>query len=114
MKIDSYSFGHIVIDGRSFTSDVILYRDHVDASWWRQEGHRLLPEDLTDVLRARPDILIIGTGYSGIMTVPKNTVAHIESQGIEIKVERTTQAVASYNSLQGHNKHIIAALHLTC
>jgi len=32
MKIDSYSFGRIVIDGQVYTSDVIIYPDRVDAS----------------------------------------------------------------------------------
>lgn len=113
MHIDSYSFGQIVIDGRLYSSDVIIYRDKVDASWWRKEGHRLYPEDIIDALNARPDILIIGTGYSGVMTVQKRTVDHIAARGIEVKVERTGKAVDLYNRLQ-ERKNVIAALHLTC
>ena len=41
MKIDSYSFGRIVINGKTYTSDVIIFPDKVDASWWRKEGHLL-------------------------------------------------------------------------
>lgn len=114
MKIDSYSFGHIVINGKMYTSDVIIYRDHVDASWWRKEGHSLDPADLTDAVNSKPDVLIIGTGYAGVMTVPKKTVAHIASQGIEVKVDRTGKAVDLYNDLQGKKKNVIAALHITC
>lgn len=113
MKIDSYSFGEIIIDGHAYTSDVIIYVDHVDASWWRKEGHRLHPEDIVDALNARPDILIIGTGYAGVMTVPKKTLEHIASQGVDVKVERTGKAVDLFNSLQGKKKSVIA-LHLTC
>ncbi len=114
MKIDSYSFGHIVIDGQAYSSDVIIYEDRVDATWWRKEGHRLHPEDIMDVLNARPEILIIGTGYAGVMTVPKKTIEHIASHGIDVSVERTGRAVDLFNALQRKKKHVIAALHLTC
>lgn len=114
MKIDSYSFGHIVIDGQAYGSDVIIYGDRVDAGWWRKEGHRLCPEDIADALNVRPDILIIGTGYAGVMTVPKKTLEYIAVRGVDVKVERTGKAVVLFNELQAGEKHVIAALHLTC
>ncbi len=114
MKIDSYSFGHIVINGKAYASDVIIYGDRVDASWWRKEGHRLLPDDLADVLSTRPDILIVGTGYAGMMAVPKTTREQIASYGIDVKVERTGRAVDLYNALQEQKKQVVAALHITC
>jgi hypothetical protein len=114
MQIGSYSFGHIEIDGKAFTSDVILFLDRVDSSWWRKEGHALYPEDITDVLHAKPDILIIGTGYFGMMKVPKSTLDRITSSGIDVRVSRTTKAVEIYNSLQGTKNTVIAAFHITC
>ncbi len=114
MKIDAYSFGRIVIDGREYTSDVIIYGNRVDASWWRKEGHELHPEDIIDALKEQPDILVIGTGYAGVMKAPKKTIEYITSQGIDVKIERTGKAVELFNALQGKNKSVIAALHLTC
>ncbi len=113
MKIDSYSFGRIVINGTTYTSDVIIYPGRVEASWWRKEGHLLQPEDLTEALRAKPEVLIIGTGYSGVMQVPRETADALAARGIEVKVERTSKAVEVYNAPQG-KKIVIAALHLTC
>lgn len=114
MKVDNYSFGKIVIDGKSYTSDVIIYPGRVDPSWWRKEGHRLQPIDLTDVISAKPDILIIGTGYSGVMTVPEETRKFITSRGVELRTERTGNAVETFNAAQDGGKVVIAALHLTC
>ena len=113
MKIDSYSFDRIVIDGKAYTSDVIIYPGRIDASWWRKEGHLLQLADLTEALRAKPEVLIIGTGYSGVMRVPRETVDGIARQGIEVKAERTSKAVEEFNELQG-KKIVIAALHITC
>jgi hypothetical protein len=113
MKIDSYSFGKIVIEGKTYTSDVIIYPDHVDSSWWRKEGHYLQAVDLTDAVNANPDVLVIGTGNWGVMVVPKEAIDFIKSRGIEVRAEMTTRAVEIFNSLQGA-KIVIAALHLTC
>jgi len=113
IKISHYSFGKIIIDDKTYTSDVIIYQDHIDTSWWRKEGHRLSVEDISDAINAQPDIMIIGTGYSGMMKVPQETIKFITSKGIEIKVERTEQAVELFNSMP-KGKKVITALHLTC
>jgi hypothetical protein len=113
VHIESYAFGRIVIDGETYTSDVIIYPGRVDPSWWRAEGHLLVPADVAGPLKARPDVLIIGTGYSGVMRVPQETVDRITAQGIDVRVERTTRAVSLYNELQAEGT-VIAALHLTC
>jgi hypothetical protein len=114
MKIDSYSFGQITIDGREYSSDVIIYADRVDAKWWRKEGHRLQTEDLVDVLKARPDILVVGTGYFGMMSVPASTVEQIRTAGTDLRAEKTAKAVDLFNKLAGGDRRVIAALHLTC
>jgi hypothetical protein len=113
MKIESYSFGRIVINGKTYTSDVIIYPGRVDAPWWRKEGHLLQLADLAEALQAKPDVLVIGTGYAGVMRVPRETVDRIAGLGIEVKVERTSKAVEVYDDLQGATT-VIAALHITC
>lgn len=113
MKIEHYTFGKITIDGKTYTSDMIIYPERVDASWWRREGHNLQIEDLTDVLKVEPAVVIIGTGFFGVMKVSKETITHLEAKGIMVHVERTGKAVELFNQLQ-KNKTVIAALHLTC
>ena len=88
MKIESYSFGKIVIQGKVFTSDVIIYPGGVDAAWWRKEGHLLQVEDLAEALRTKPGVLVIGTGYFGVMRVPRETIERISTLGIDVKMER--------------------------
>lgn len=116
MRIDHYSFGRITIDGRSYSSDVIIYPNRIDSSWWRKEGHLLQPDDLIDILAEKPDILIIGTGYSGVMEVPRETIDHISYRGIEVHIGKTQKAVELFNRLKREKpgKSIVAALHLTC
>lgn len=111
--IDSYSFGRIVIDGKTYTSDLILYPDKIDDSWWRKSGHILQKEDLTDVIQYNPEVLIVGTGANGLMKVPDETKEFVESKGIELIVEETKKAYETYNELKKEKK-IVAAFHLTC
>jgi hypothetical protein len=112
MHIDEYTFGKIVIDGKPFMKDVIIFPDRVFSPWWRKEGHLLQMEDLAEVLREEPDILVIGRGHSGVMEVPGDLVDTLESRGIEVIVEKTTKAVDIFNGLESERK--IAAFHLTC
>lgn len=113
MHIDNYAFGKIVIDGKTYTSDVIVYPDSVDPSWWRKEGHYLQKEDLNDILKAGPDIVIIGRGNWGVMEVPKATLDFLESKGIKAYAEKTAKAVELFNA-QPKDKKVIGAFHLTC
>jgi hypothetical protein len=113
MKIEHYSFGKIIIDGKTYTSDVIIYPEKVDSSWWRKQGHSLHVDDLKDVIAEKPELLIVGTGNSGVMVVPQETVSYLKSKGIEVNIARTDEAVKLFNKFQ-KEKRTIAALHLTC
>ncbi|KUO41569.1 MAG: hypothetical protein AVW06_01135 [Hadesarchaea archaeon DG-33-1] len=111
--IDSYEFGRIVIDGRTYTSDVIVLLDRVKDGWWRKEGHKLQVEDIEDAMKEKPDVLVVGTGHSGLVDIPKETADYIKSKGIELIAEKTVKATEIYNRLS-KSKRVIAALHLTC
>lgn len=113
MKIEHYTFGTITIDGKTYTSDVIIYPEKVDSSWWRKQGHSLCISDLKDIIPEKPEVLVIGTGYSGAMVVPEETITYIKSKGIDIHIARTAKAVELFNRFR-KDKKTIAALHLTC
>ena len=111
--IDSYDFGQIVIDGKRYNNDLIVYSGKVKAGWWRKEGHLLKIQDLVEVLEAKPEVLVVGTGYYGAMTVPSETRKHVESEEIELIVQKTAEACKTFNQLVTSRK-VVAALHLTC
>lgn len=130
-KIDSYSFGKIVIDGTIYTSDVIILGDRVIPNWWRKEGHALCLNDLISFIPSpqggegwgeggfplnkggQGGCLIIGTGASGMMKVLEEVSDYFNSKGVKVIEERTDEACKTYNSLC--NSHdVSAALHLTC
>ena len=114
MRVDQYDFGRIEIAGATYTSDVIISDRHVHAGWRRQQGHRLQVADLDAVIELKPEILVVGTGYYGRMTVPKATRDHLDEIGIKTISAPTREAVEEFNRLQRDCANIVAALHLTC
>jgi len=114
MTIRSYAFGSITINERTFTSDVIVYPDRVDPSWRRAEGHVLAAGDLDGPFAASPEVIVVGTGYFGVMKVPEATKNQAAARRIDLVIERTGKAVEIYHQLQKSGKTVIAALHLTC
>lgn len=103
----------MVIDGKTYTSDVILYPDKVDDSWWRKSGHLLQKEDLRDVIQYNPEILIVGTGAYGLMKILDEVKQFLEVEGIELISEETKEACKIYNELK-ERKKVVAAFHITC
>jgi hypothetical protein len=117
--IEKYEFGSLKVDGKEYHSDVIIFPEdapggqRVDASWWRKEGHRLDKADLEEVTRAKPAVLVVGTGYYGYMKVPEETAKFLSDLGIELYAQPTKEACQKYNELEGA-RQVAAALHLTC
>jgi len=111
--IEFYSFGQIIINGVQYTSDLIIYPNHINSNWWRKEGHNLYKEDLEDVIKEKPEIIIVGTGYYGLMKVNLELIEYLESININMIINKTKDACLEYNNIY-KDKKVIAALHLTC
>jgi hypothetical protein len=113
MIINSYSFGSITIDGKNYRSDVIIFPDKINSRWWRKSGHLLSDEDIGEILKYKPEMLIIGTGASGLMMVDRKVKDKLNSLGIRFIIKKTAEAVEEYNKL-GEKDKVICAFHLTC
>ena len=111
--VESYTFGRIVVDGQQYLRDLIIYPDGVAADWRREEGHSLSPADLTGVIEARPEVLVIGRGVFARVAVPAETLTALRAAGIEVIAEPTGRACKTYNRLR-ETRRVIAALHISC
>lgn len=113
MQINSYRFGEMVIDGTPYNSDLILYPNRIDSGWWRKAGHQVCPEDISEILAAPPEYLVVGTGASGLMRILPETQTALQQQGIQLLAAPTGEAVNTYNELSASHR-VIGAFHLTC
>ena len=114
MHIDSYQFGKIVVDGTSYSSDIIIIGNTIKSNWWREQGHSLAAEDLETVIAAKPAVLVVGCGASGLMKVPSQTQQVLQEHNIQLEMFDTGKAVERFNELNQKGENIAAALHLTC
>ena len=114
MKIDSYSFGSITVDGQTYDQDIILLPNRVHTSWHRREGHRLSIEDLSEVIEYKPEVLIVGTGAHGVMEIQAETKQALKQFGIELIENKTAQACDIFNEHIQKGKKVVGAFHLTC
>lgn len=113
--IESYSFGRIVIDGKSYNKDIIVTTRGVIPNWWRRQGHKLTVEDLEGYINFNLDVLVIGTGYYGIMRVPEEVIEELKERGVkEVIVKPTKEACKIFNEFLRKKVKVVAALHLTC
>jgi len=114
VHIDAYSFGSMVINGKNYTKDVIIFPDGaVSSPWWRKQGHILTREDLRELLATEPEVLVCGTGAMGVMRPDKKLQEFLTAENIEFIAERSGQAVEIYNDLSGRKK-VGGCFHLTC
>ena len=112
--IETYAFGSIIINGKEYNSDIIIFPDGtVKASWWRKEGHRLSIEDISDLIQSAPELIIVGTGAYGFMKPERELEGRLKDKGIELKTAPTDQAITLYKALYQKRK-LGACFHLTC
>lgn len=113
IQINEYNFGYIVINGHKYLSDVMIYPDGAVEEWWRSEGHTVNHDDILGVLSSEPEVLVLGTGATGMMKVPFAIYELCREKGINLVVETTADAVNVFNHRKKESR-TAAGLHLTC
>lgn len=113
MRIDSYSFGKIVIEGITYTRDLKVFPDRVVPEWWRKEGHLLDCDDVEDVFSFKPEVIVVGTGMLGAMRVSKKVKERAMEMEIDLLGEKTEKAVEIFNEISRFRK-VVGLFHLTC
>ena len=114
MRIETFTFGSIVIDGKRYTSDLIIYPDgRVVTSWRRKRGHRLLGDDIVELVDSQPEVIIAGTGVSGLVKPEKELQETLQKKSIEFLAAPNQKAMELFNDLSS-KKRIGACFHLTC
>lgn len=113
--IEKCRFGSMIVDRQQYRSDVMIFPDgRVVGNWRRAAGHYLEMQDIDDLLAAKPEVLVVGTGIFGLMRPADNLAEMLSAQGIELLAARTKTAAQEYNRLKQGSKCVAACFHLTC
>ncbi len=114
IMIEQYSFGNIVINGVSYRNDVKIIQEKVVPEWWRKRGHFVDVDDIQDILKSKPDILVLGKGSPGQMKSTEALRKFLKNNGIELIEEKTSNAFKTFNRLFNKGKNVSAGFHLSC
>jgi hypothetical protein len=114
--IEFYDFGVMVVNGKRYTSDLIVFPETVLSGWWRRKGHEVCVEDLKEVFNKTPlpEVLVIGTGYSGLVKVLPEVEKALRERGVKLITQPTSEAYKIFNELLRDGKRVVGAFHLTC
>ena len=112
--IENYSFGKIVVNGVTYSNDIKIIQGNVAPHWRRKSGHLVEVEDVKDIIKLKPDILVIGKGKPGLMKSSQSLREALQNNGIELIEESTSKAVDTFNLLGKEKKAVSAGFHLTC
>lgn len=119
MFINKVSWGSIEVDNKKY-SQVIIYGSNIEE---REEGllrekfgttHKILDEEIYKLLSDNPAIIIIGNGFDGALQVDKTFIKELESEGKELHILNTKEAVELFNKLRAKGKMVNALIHTTC
>lgn len=121
IMIEEYRFGFIKIDGGEYDFDVEVRWTGEVLRWQRKESHIFDIDDIKRAVSQNPDVVIFGTGESGMAKVTEEAKNFLEEKGIEFIVDTTGEAVKTFNIIlkeskeeEGKGKKVIGLFHLTC
>lgn len=110
--IDSAFFGSFIIDGKRYDCDVVIsWKGEVHE---RKKTHEFTKAELLGVLMAEPEVVVVGTGHSGVVKVESGVEVAARLEGVELIIKQTPEAVQEYNKLARAKKKVVAVLHSTC
>ncbi len=115
LTIESYSFGNIKINGKVFTSDLIILPDSsILGNWYRKTGHALVRADIEALIAQKPDQIIVGTGAYDRMVIDPALENDLTDLRIDLKALPSKEAADLFNRTKKSDKKIGACFHLTC
>lgn len=116
-RVEGYH-GWIEVDGVRYSRDIIIHTDwkvteretHLSLHYRDGCFHTPLSEDeLRFLLEEKPEVVIIGAGYKGMMSLTPRAKEMLG--GIEHEILMTQQAVDRVNE---EDRRFVAILHITC
>ena len=105
VKFDATGFGWIVIDGKKYRRDMMVFPDG------RVEkrkggilifgGHTFKREEIEKLWTAKSEVVVIGTGTSGLAKVADDAKTFAEEKRLELIELLSHEAIKKFNDLTG-------------
>lgn len=112
VKIDSTSFGEIVIDKKTYYSDITVWWD--GKIEYRDKSHVFDMSEFVRIMERKPDTIVIGIGQTGILKLLPEVKQVAEDKKVKIFVEQSPKAIEIFNGFVCSGKKVVAVIHTTC
>jgi len=113
----SVKWGEIKVDGVGEFKDAKVFPGSVEEWDWNDTGTRhspgIQPIDVEDLVEEGAEAIVLSRGMELRLSVMPETLAYLESRGIEVYVAETKAAVDLYHQLSA-SKPTGALIHSTC
>jgi len=119
LKINKISWGKVKIDGKDFhqvliVSDKVVERDKPKLETLFSTTHKIGDWEQKLLLSENPEIILVASGWSGLLKVDEEFKKKIEGKGIELKVVLTGRVVKEYQNLIDKYVQVNCLIHTTC
>ncbi|MEM2174958.1 MAG: MTH938/NDUFAF3 family protein [Candidatus Aenigmatarchaeota archaeon] len=115
MRINRTWFGGVEIDGKKYRDVLIIEGKIIDRGKWGYfDTHTISERELNELLKGDPEIILIGSGQSGVLEVPEEVKMEIRKRNIELIVLETPKAIEKFNEIYEKKKKVNALIHTTC
>jgi len=118
VKIDSLSFGSIIVDGKKHRHDITIFPD---GKLKRRKGgilmfgsHTFKRKELEELYERGAEVLVIGTGTNGVAELAEEAKEFAEERKIELIELLSVEAIKKFNELAAQNRKVGTIIHVTC
>jgi hypothetical protein len=120
MKIDSTEFGSITVNGTNYSHDILIRlsgevvkRKKKLSKKYYGTSHIISREEAEFIYENGCDMLVVGTGQYGNVTLSPEAAEFFEKHGCRTILQPTPDAIGTYNKTRG-KAGTIGLFHVTC
>jgi len=118
-KIEKVSWGNVKVDGKTYhqaliIGDKVLERESNKLHDLFGTTHRLGDWEKEKLLSGNPEIILIATGWSGLVKIDDDFKNKLKEKEIELQTVLTPKVVEHYNQLVKEGKRVNTLIHTTC
>ena len=118
VKVDKLSFGSIIVDGRKFSRDVLIFSDGTvkkrKGGFLMFGSHNIKKGEIEELARGAPDAIIVGTGTNAKANLAPGVENWAKEKNLSLIVQPSYEAITKLNELTEQGKKVAALIHITC
>jgi len=118
-KIDELTFGSIVIEGKKYRRDVLIFADGTvkkrKGGFLMFGSHKIKEREMEELSQGHPEVIIVGTGTDGAAHIAPEAESWAKGKNLSLLVQSSYDAAAMVNEIaEQKNKKVAALIHITC